>query len=162
MLACADVAYDESAARVACVTFEQWGDTGASGEFILDLPDVLPYAPGQFYRRELPCLLSILQQLPARPEAIVVDGYVWLDENGRKGLGAHLFEALGESAAVIGVAKTRFLAATSASEVFRGSSQRPLYVSAAGMDQHLAAGCIRRMHGQNRVPTLLGSVLISL
>ncbi|MCB9920642.1 MAG: hypothetical protein H6822_00590 [Planctomycetaceae bacterium] len=60
--------------------------------------------------------------------------------------------------AIIGVAKTRFATATSEVEVFRGTSQRPLFVSAAGIDQHIAADSIRRMHGENRIPTLLKRV----
>jgi len=158
MYACVDVAYHETSAKAACVTFEQWDDANASGEFVLDLQDAQPYVPGQFFQRELPCILSILEQLPAKPEILVVDGYVWLDERRRKGLGAHLFEALGGSLAIIGVAKTRFATATSAVEVFRGTSQRPLFVSAAGIDQHIAADSIRRMHGGNRIPTLLKRV----
>jgi deoxyribonuclease V len=155
MFACTDVGYDEKTARVACVTFERWDDLSASHEFVLDTAGVQPYEPGQFYQRELPSLLSILKRLPTRPEIVVIDGYVWLDEEGRMGLGAHLFEALGKTIPIIGVAKTRFATATNAIEVLRGTSARPLYVTAAGIGQVEAADSIRRMHGDNRIPTLL-------
>ena len=122
------------------------------------MPDVEPYVPGEFYRRELPCLLKVLDQLSERPEVVVIDGYVWLDASGRKGLGGHLFEALNKTVPVIGVAKTRFATATRAIEVLRGSSARPLFVTAAGIDQANAAKCIRRMHGESRIPTLLKRV----
>jgi hypothetical protein len=40
---------------------------------------VLPptYEPGQFYRRELPYVLALLESLESSP-AVVVDGFVWL------------------------------------------------------------------------------------
>jgi deoxyribonuclease V len=155
MFACTDVGYDENTAQVACVTFDRWDASIASQELVEQVPDVQPYVPGQFYQRELPGLLSILEKLPTRPEVVVIDGYVWLDENGRKGLGAHLFASLSEAIPIIGVAKTHFATATNAIQVLRGSSVRPLYVTAAGMDQAAAADCIRRMHGENRIPTLL-------
>jgi deoxyribonuclease V len=69
-----------------------------------------------------------------------------------------LFEAIGDTAAIIGVAKTRFATATSAVEVLRGLSNRPLFVSAVGLSENAAADCIRRMHGENRIPTLLKRV----
>jgi len=158
MFACVDVGYSESEAKAACVTFERWEDAESSGEYSLDIDQVEPYVPGQFYRRELPCLLAVLDQLPTMPEIIVVDGYVWLDDQNRRGLGWHLYDALDEAVPVIGVAKTEFAGATNAIEVFRGSSDRPLLVTSVGMKPATAADCIRRMHGKNRIPTLLKRV----
>jgi deoxyribonuclease V len=120
------------------------------------MAQVAPYQPGQFYRRELPCLLSVLATVAEPLEAIVVDGYVWLSDD-RPGLGAHLYEALGHREAVIGVAKTRF-AGAEAEPVIRGGSRRPLYVSAAGLERAAAARHIERMHGTYRLPTLLRRV----
>ena len=50
----------------------------------------------------------MLKRLDALPSVLVVDGYVWLDEDARKGLGAHLFDALAGRAAIVGVAKHAF------------------------------------------------------
>ena len=158
MLSCVDVGYSNSAARAACVTLEQWEDANPSGQYTIDIDQVEPYVPGQFYRRELPCLLSVLRQLPASPEIIVVDGYVWLDGDNRKGLGHHLYDALHRSVQVIGVAKTEFAGATRAVEIRRGSSARPLFVTAVGIEPKRAADCIRVMHGKSRIPTLLKRV----
>ena len=108
MFVCVDVGYHDSGARAAAVTFERWEDAEVSGEYSLDIAKVEPYVPGQFYKRELPCLLAVLDVLPTKLDVLVIDGYVWLDGNNQKGLGGHLFEALGESSAVIGVAKTQF------------------------------------------------------
>ena len=50
MLACVDVGYNDSAARAACVTFDDWKDADPRGEYTLDIDQVEPYVPGQFYR----------------------------------------------------------------------------------------------------------------
>jgi deoxyribonuclease V len=86
---------------------------------------------------------------------IVIDGYVWLDAQGNKGLGAHLFELLNCEIPVIGVAKTSFATATNAIEVFRGQSSRPLWVTAIGTNEFDAAKLVRSMHGNHRIPTIL-------
>ena len=116
--------------------------------------EVHPYQPGQFSRRELPCLLAVLRELP--PVAVVVvDGYVWLDGVSVAGLGAYLYQALAGNVAVIGVAKTRFAGAGAAVEVVRGRSTRPLFITAVGMSAQRAAEHVRSMHGSNRIPMLL-------
>ena len=105
MLACVEVGYNDSVARAACVIFEDWEDADPSGEQTLDIEQVEPYIPGQICWRELPCLLAVLGQLPESPDIIVADGYVWLDDKDRKGLGHHLYDALQQSVPVIGLAK---------------------------------------------------------
>ncbi len=156
MLACVDVDYRERGAVAACVLFKAWTGDRSVAEVVKEIVQVEPYQPGQFYRRELPCLLAVLAEVPELPTVILIDGYVWLGE-GRPGLGAHLYEALGRQVAVIGVAKTRF-AGAQAELVRRGGSQRPLYVSAAGMDRSLASQLVEAMHGPYRLPTLLRRV----
>lgn len=156
MLACVDVDYRETGAMAACVLFRAWTDAVSAAERVEVMTEVAPYQPGQFYLRELPCLLSVLNTVGEPLEAIVVDGYVWLADD-RPGLGAHLYEALGRRVAVVGVAKTRF-AGAEAEEVLRGGSCRPLYVSAAGLECSTVAEYIRTMHGAYRLPTLLRRV----
>src|SRR5439155_10587314 len=109
-------------------------------------------------KREMPCLLTVLAEVAEPLESIIVDGYVWLADEGTPGLGAHLFEALGEAVPVVGVAKTRFASARAARPVLRGDSQRPLFVTAAGIDVEAAAEHVRAMHGEFRLPTLLKRV----
>jgi deoxyribonuclease V len=84
---------------------------------------------------------------------LVVDGYADLDPSGRPGLGAHAHAEFGIP--VIGVAKSRFRTATHAVPVNRGSSVRPLFVTAAGMPAADAAGLVRRMTGRYRLPDAL-------
>ena len=111
----------------------------------------MPYEPGAFYRRELPCIESALKALSLVPEVLVIDGYVWLGE-GKKGLGAYLYEARGMVGAVVGIAKTSFFGAEPVEELLRGQSRRPLFISAAGMDLAKACAHVREMHGEFRVP----------
>ena len=119
------------------------------------IPAVVPYRPGEFYRRELPPLRAVL---PASDELalIVVDGYVDLDPGGRPGLGAHVHAEY--CVPVIGVAKTAFESATHAAQVLRGQSARPLYVTAAGMTAADAADLVAQMAGRFRLPDALKRV----
>lgn len=159
MIACIDVGYHEDdSARAACVTFDDWTDPSPSGEYTVDIDEIEPYVPGKFYLRELPCVQRVLTELPGEPDLIVVDSYVWLDPDGRKGLGAYVYEAYGETIPVIGIAKTSFRTASNAIAVLRGTSKHPQFVTAVGYDQDLAADHLREMHGPNRIPTLLKRV----
>jgi deoxyribonuclease V len=116
------------------------------------LPQVPPYQPGQFYLRELPPLRAVLENLSGLG-LLVVDGYADLDPGGRPGLGAHAHAEFGVP--VIGVAKSRFRTATHAVLVVRGSSARPLFVTAAGMPAADAADLVRSMAGRYRLPDAL-------
>ena len=87
---------------------------------------------------------------------IVVDGYTWLSP-GRKGLGMHLWDSLGGTISVVGVAKTPFKD-TAAIEVFRGTSKRPLFVTSQGIDPQEAARLVETMAGRHRFPDMLKRV----
>ncbi len=117
--------------------------------------DVAEYESGAFYRRELPLILALLEGLDVVPSTIVVDGYVYLDAQDRPGLGAHLYAALAEKIPVIGVAKRPFAGSAHAVAITRGTSERPLYVTAAGAPPERAAVWIASMSGAHRQPTLL-------
>jgi deoxyribonuclease V len=158
MIAATDVHYQKTLAVGAAVLFSRWDAPTANREVRSTLSPIEAYQPGCFYKRELPCILVLLRMIDDPLEAIVVDGYVWLDAMDRPGLGAHLYRTLDDRTPVIGVAKNPFKGAVHAAEVYRGRSQKPLYVTAAGMDQVAAAENIRRMHGSNRIPTLLKRV----
>lgn len=153
MIACVDVHYVGTVAYAAAVTFDDWTAAAALQERVVRVDDVQPYVPGEFYRRELPCLQAVLEAIPP-VQIVVIDGYVWLG-GSKPGLGARLHQALGGAVVVIGVAKTRFASAEDTCEILRGTSQRPLYVTAAGMSEEMAAEHVRSMHGEYRTPTLL-------
>ena len=157
-IAILDVYYLQAGARSACVLAESWQAEQPLSTHAVDIPAVEDYEPGQFYRRELPCLLAVLGILPVPPDVIVVDGYVWLPEGAKKGLGAHLHVALDARVPVIGVAKTAFAGDESSprvAQILRGDSAKPLFVTAAGVEIAKAAEWIRGMAGPYRIPALL-------
>ncbi len=155
MIACLDVNYRGNRAVAACVLIADWPDSSPSGSLISHCLTAAPYQAGRFYRRELSALAGVLKKVTAPLEAVVVDGYVWLDQEWSPGLGAYLYRELGESVPVIGIAKNRFRNEAFSRRVFRGRSRRPLYVTAAGMSQEEAADHIQTMHGPHRIPTAL-------
>jgi deoxyribonuclease V len=162
MIIATDVAYDEAAGtgRAAALGFDAWTAATALVERTRVHAPIAPYEPGSFYKRELPCLVPLLEELAALHPigVVVVDGYV--DLGARPGLGRHLvaaLAALGLSPAIVGVAKTSFAGAT-ALEVRRGGSVSPLFVTAHGMDAAAAASAVASMHGEHRMPTLLRRV----
>jgi deoxyribonuclease V len=158
MIFAVDVSYDNNKAIAAGVLFQQWEDDASSGELVIEREAIFEYEPGQFYKRELPCLIQLLGQLKQSPEYIIVDGYVHLGIEQRPGLGRHLYNALDGQVVIIGVAKSRFQNTPTEAEVLRGNSKRPLYVTAVGIDQAEAKSRIMQMHGIYRVPTLLKRV----
>jgi deoxyribonuclease V len=81
---------------------------------------------------------------------------VYLDPEGRPGLGAHAHVEF--AIPVIGVAKTAFRSASQAIEVRRGGASKPLYVTSAGIPAGEAADLVRRMAGPYRLPDALRRV----
>jgi deoxyribonuclease V len=157
MIAFVDVQYAAESACAACVVAQDWGDTAPAGGWTTTVSPVAAYQPGEFFRRELPCLLAVLKDAPPL-EAIVVDGYVWLDAQRTPGLGAHLFHALGGRTPVIGLAKTAYRGSAMAIPLPRPGSKRPLYLTCVGLEPATVLGHVRRLQGASRIPTLLGDV----
>lgn len=105
MLAAVDAQCAGAKAAVACITFSDWSAPASHSEHATLVHSIAPYAPGEFWLRELPCILKVLEELAEQPNVILIDGYVWLDGNRRKGMGARLYDALEGRSAVVGVAK---------------------------------------------------------
>ncbi|HEX9517764.1 MAG TPA: endonuclease V [Streptosporangiaceae bacterium] len=153
-----DVHYIDAGARAAVVTAADPTFAAVLQERTLVVSGVPPYRPGEFYLRELPPIRAVLGGLGdhGQPGLIVVDGYVDLDPDGRPGLGAYVHAEFGVP--VIGVAKSAFQPATHAIPVLRGTSTRPLFVTAAGMPRTAAAELVSRMAGSFRLPDALRRV----
>jgi deoxyribonuclease V len=152
-----DVYYNGNIAQAVAIGFEHWTDVlpkVSQKELIINIEE---YVPGEFYKRELPCILRVMNKLNVETiSMIVVDGYVELDEEGTPGLGGHLYTALGSKIPVIGVAKKSYAEIHSrVRQLFRGGSKQPLYVTSIGVDVDDAAAKISAMHGDHRIPTLL-------
>src|SRR5436190_20681828 len=99
MIVAVDVDYRTDHAVAAAVLFNAWSDAAPAAEHTARVSPLHPYVPGQFYLRELPCLLRVLEAVKVPLDIIVIDGYVELQElpaGGRHpGLGMHWFEARG-------------------------------------------------------------------
>lgn len=154
MLLVTDVHYlQEGGARAAGIVLDDWADENVGRHHLSHIDRVEPYVTGEFYRRELPCLLPLVEQAGSAITYIIVDGHVWLGDE--PGLGAYLHRAIGMP--VVGIAKNAHIAGGTVA-VFRGQSETPLHVSAVGIDVEVACAGLRAMHGPYRLPTALKRV----
>ena len=136
--------YTTTFSRAAGILFSNFHDQTYTNFQILNSTPSAPYIPGQFYKRELPCILPFLNSFD--PDIIIVDGFVWLGKDKRPGLGARLWEELNEKKIIIGVAKSKFQDCEYSSvPILRGQSKNPLWVSSAGVDSIVATDWIKGM-----------------
>lgn len=152
-----DTYYFDGKAKTVCIEFTEWNQTENYKVHTEIIENVEEYIPGEFYRRELPCILSLLNKIENKNiEAIVVDSFVYLDDDKKFGLGGHLYENLNPKIPVIGVAKTNFASLNKDKKsLFRGDSQKPLYITSIGIDLEDAFKKVESMAGEFRFPTLL-------
>ncbi|MFM9947781.1 MAG: endonuclease V [Saprospiraceae bacterium] len=157
MILAFDTWYYDNQAKTVCLGFVNWEDAEPQEIFTEILDSPAAYEPGAFYKRELPCIISLLKQIDLQlVSVIVVDGFVVLDDAGKPGLGGRLYEYLDQKIPVIGVAKTNFAQnIANKRAVVRGQSSKPLFITALGMDLDAAADHVKNMHGDYRLPTLL-------
>ncbi|WP_130733879.1 endonuclease V [Flavobacterium sp. J27] len=157
MIVTIDVHYKADYAKTVLLFFENWQSETPTKVITHNTEDVLPYEPGSFYKRELPCILSALQETTLEAiKLIIIDGHIYVDNEGKYGLGGYLFEALDQKFPIIGVAKSSFQSnKDTVVEIFRGESKNPLFVSAIGIDKEEAAHSIQNMYGAYRLPHLL-------
>ncbi|NML57290.1 endonuclease V [Chryseobacterium cheonjiense] len=152
-----DTYYFENFAKTVCIAFEAWDSETETEIFTEKTTVTAGYESGAFYKRELPCILSLLNKINLNEgDMIIVDGYVTLDNKGKIGLGGHLFEALEGKIPVIGIAKNEFISSDDQRRtVFRGESKTPLFVTAIGVYVDEVKVKVEQMHGNFRIPTLL-------
>lgn len=152
-----DTYYYEDFANTVCIAFENWKSEKEVETFIEQTKINSEYESGAFYKRELPCILSLLQKITLKPgDIIIVDGYVTLNNEGKPGLGGHLYKALDEKYPVVGIAKNEFTTPdTQRRNVLRGESKAPLFLTAKGIDVDEIKTKVEQMHGGYRMPTLL-------
>lgn len=157
MIIAFDTYYFENKAKTVCLAFEKWTDGENYNVYTEILEHIEEYTSGEFYKRELPCILSLLGKNHFdNIEAIIIDGFVYLDDQNKLGLGGHLYERLPYKVPVIGVAKTNFATIIENKRVLlRGKSMKPLYITAIGLDLDEATEKIKVMDGKYRIPTLL-------
>jgi len=152
-----DTYYYENKAKTVCVEFDGWAALGPLKIYSEIREGVEDYIPGEFFKRELPCILSLIHQIDLSDvEVIIIDGYVYVDDEMKPGLGLHLYNALQQKVSVIGVAKTNFKTLDKLKvPLLRGSSLSPLFITSVGLDLNIASKNITAMAGPHRIPTLL-------
>lgn len=160
MILITDVHYRNDTAKVVCAVLQNWHDAVAIQYWVKHVKTIAEYIPGEFYKRELPCLLEILRDIDLQKiTCIIIDGFVVLDDDGKPGLGAHLYNSLPLKVPVIGVAKTSFHQNTKqVIPVYRGESKNPLFITAIGISLLKAANHIQEMYGEYRIPAVLKEV----
>lgn len=156
MILAFDTYYFDDKAKTVMVAFNEWTDSATVSIAEEVLGGISEYEPGSFYKREMPCILSLLDKIELQNiQAIIVDGFVVLDDAGKIGLGGHLFEKLEGKIPIIGVAKSSYHNNRKyVRELCRGESKKPLYITAKGIDLEEAYHHIKSMHCEYRMPTL--------
>jgi len=152
-----DTYYYDNFAKTVCISFEDWSSDTEVEILTEKTPITADYESGAFYKRELPCIVSLLEKIQLKSnDIIIIDGYVTLNDDGKIGLGGYLFETLDQKYPIVGIAKNGFSSPDSKRrEVFRGESRTPLYVTAMGIDVDDIKLKVEQMHGSYRIPTLL-------
>jgi len=152
-----DTFYYEDFAKTVCIAFEDWNSETESFIYSENTEISADYESGAFYKRELPCILSLLKKIDLKEgDLIIVDGYVTLDNSGQIGLGGYLYESLNKKYPVIGIAKNGFASEDNLRKtIFRGESKTPLFLTAGGIDTDDIKIKVENMYGAYRIPTLL-------
>jgi deoxyinosine 3'endonuclease (endonuclease V) len=150
--------------------FKHWADKEVS-YFVTNRRDCIDsdYKSGELYKRELPCIMQCLSLMNIdNIELIIVDGFVWLSEDGKtmtKGLGMHLQDEIQKvyntKKTIVGVAKNRYHVEIPECVVIeRGlESKKPLFItcSESCLTEHYAAQ-VKHMSGDYRIPSILKAV----
>jgi len=153
-----DEGSSDSIAIVAAIRFEGIKVHKILSEHVTQVNGVAPYQSGQFYKRELPCILALLEQINQPYDCIIIDGYVYLDGLEQAGLGKYLYDNLADKKPVLGIAKQGFKGVTESHTVFRVSSKHPLYVTSIGIDVTKAKALVSQLSGNHRLPDIVKQV----
>lgn len=159
MILAFDTYYFKDKAKTVCLTFTDWVDSKPVKIYEEVIDGIAEYESGLFYKRELPCILSLLNKIELNIKyikTIIIDGFVILNDQNKLELGGYLFNELDSKIPVIGVAKSGFHKNRQNVKVLlRGDSKKPLFITSLGMDLESALNNIKSMHGNFRMPTLL-------
>lgn len=148
---------NDNTAKTVCIKFNSFDSDVIENTYFSIKEDVEPYVSGEFYKRELPCVMELIEQIDLKDVGcIVVDGYV--NHNEKEVLGAKLYHALDDEIPIIGVAKNKFIGENQSIEVYRGESKKPLYVTSIGISNIDAASQIKNMYGEYRLPYMIKKV----
>ena len=153
--------YSDTEAKTVGAIFENWNDPQPKEIIEVWSSEFGPYIPGEFYKRELPCIMDLLGGVDFDSlSTIIVDGFVRIEKDGEmvSGLGEHLYDEVKDwGISVIGVAKSKFDGCENWSiPIIRKTGSKPLYVQGIGRyTDEMAASLIKGMAGPNKLPILL-------
>ena len=163
-----DVTYheDSNVAKTVALEFDNFNDKVESKSYVDESQIASEYIPGEFYKRELPAIMSLitnkigLNTLKNNYDAIVVDGLYMLGKD-HLGLGARLknhLMKLGIDIEVIGIAKSYYKDCEQvAGIVYRGKeATKPLYVNGSLQKDYVEI--VKNMAGEYRLPYLVKKV----
>lgn len=158
MILIIDVHYHENGAQAVAGLISDWNSQQLEKYYTLNISEVAEYTSGQFYKRELPCILQLLELINEDFQYIVIDGYVQLGMEQHAGLGAHLWDTLIHKKPIIGIAKNYYKDTPEDCALYRGNSKKPLYITCKDLTLLDAKYYIATMSGQHRLPDLIKQV----
>lgn len=173
MILLTDVFYNENlnSAHIAAIAIEDWSSDTIIKSWEIDKQGIdCEYIPGQFYKRELPCLIELWNNIDEQDKkqisTIIVDGFynIW---DGRHGLGHHFYDWLcenGYSVEVVGIAKSPCRETSEFTlPVFRTEESKKckcrsaLWVNGSNMENDYQSKVLS-MDGKYRIPTMIKAV----
>ena len=143
---------EDNSGFIAGVLMEDFNSKEICGFITAEVFDVGEYQSGSFYKRELKGVDAVLTKLNlSQIQCIIVDGYAKFEDGEHTSLGEWVYKNY--AIPVIGIAKSKNLfSKVENTQVYRGNSKTPLYVTAVGIDQDIARGKVQSMYGENRIP----------
>lgn len=148
----------QTTAQVAGIRFSGVETHHILNTYQVSVPNVAPYQSGVFYKREMPCLLALIETVTEPFDLIIIDGFVFLDNQNKAGLGKHLYDNLTKKKPIIGIAKNAFAGMGENFAVYRGESKHPLYVTAQDVELVLAKDWVKHLQGKFRLPDIVNQV----
>lgn len=149
---------EQTLAQVAGIRFMGVEQHAILNTYQTCVTPVAPYQSGEFYKREMPCLLALIEQITEPFDVIIIDGFVFLDSEQKAGLGKHLYDNLTDKKPVIGIAKHAFFGIDERHAVYRGTSKHPLYVTACEFPVTAAKDLVKNLQGHFRLPDIVKQV----
>lgn len=146
---------NETIATVAGIRFTGIENITILNEYTITMNQVEPYQSGQFYKREMPCLLALIQQIKEPFDMIIIDGYVYLNGTDKAGLGKYLYDNLSVKMPMIGIAKKHFYDISEDYAIYRGKSKQPLYITCIDIEIEQAKNLVIALQGKYRIPDII-------
>jgi deoxyribonuclease V len=161
MILILDGDYKDNSCFMVGTLIKDFSDSEILGFVCAEVDKVGEYESGEFYKRELKGICAVLSNLNIYPgtlsssiDCIVIDGYATFGDENHLALGEHIYKKY--NMPIIGIAKNKnILCKLENTEVYRGISKNPLYVTSFGCSNEIAKKCVREMAGEHRIPDII-------